>query len=54
MAEVAYHAVLVTYHNNRRKAECATAFRHFRNALYAHEPVLKLEVARPYFLYVGI
>ena len=51
---VAYHAVFVAYHNNRGKAECTTALRHFRDALYAHEPVLELEVARSYFLYVGI
>ena len=49
-----YDAVLVTYHNDCRKAECTTTFRYLGNALYAYESVFQLEVARSYFLYVGI
>ena len=51
---VAYDAVFVTYHNDCRKAECATTLGYLGNALDAYEPVFKLEVACTHFLYVRI
>ncbi len=51
---VAYDAVFVTYHHNGREGEGTTALGHLGNALYAHEPVFKLDIARSYFLYVAI
>mgnify|MGYP006913767445 CR=1 FL=1 len=51
---IAYDAVLVTYDDDGRKTERATALRHLRNALDAHEAVLEFEIARAYFLYIGI
>ena len=51
---VAYHAVLVTYDDDGRKTERATTLRNLGNTLDADETVLEFEVARAYFLYVGI
>ena len=51
---VAYHAVLVTDDDDGRKTERATTLRNLGNTLDADEPVLEFEIARAYFLYVGI
>ena len=51
---VAHHAVLVAYDDDGRETERAAALRNLRYTLNADETVLEFEVARAYFLYVGI
>ena len=51
---VAYDTVFVTYDDDGRETERAATLRNLGNTLDADEPVLEFEIARAYFLYVGI
>ena len=51
---VAHDAVFVADDDDGRETERAATLRNLGNALDADETVLEFEIARAYFLYVGI